>query len=105
MTSITPSTIQAKFGSTYFSDNTKLMVSYLDGKDTTKPSERINGLSSPCGVTISVLDMRTYPDKDYWIIAGRIVSMDCEDDELLNTVQTFYHPRDSFMLPNVAPIP
>ena len=34
MTSIRPSTINEKIGSTHFNDNTELMVGYLEGKDT-----------------------------------------------------------------------
>ena len=101
----TPSTIQERIGSTCFGDNTELKVGYLEGKDTTKPCERINGLTIPCGYTISVVDMRTYPNKDVWMIMGKILKMENEDNELLNTVQVFYHPRDSFNLTNVSAIP
>ena len=105
MSSITPSNINEKIGSTCFNNNTELMVSYLNGKNSTIPYERIHGLSIPCELTISVVDMRTYPDKDYWIIIGRILKMEKEDHALVNTVQPFYYPRDKFMLANIASIP
>ena len=105
MTSITPSSINEKIGSTHFNDNTELMVGYLEGKDTKKPYERIRGLTIPCGITIFVVDMRTYPDKDYWMIIGRILKIDNQHNHLVNTVQQFYYPRDSFMLANNASIP
>ena len=105
MSPITPSIIKATVGSTIFRDNTKLTVSYLNGIDPTRPNERINGLNTPCDITISVLDMRTYPNKNYWFILGRIIDMDKEKVELLNTIQSFYYPRDSFSLTSVADIP
>ena len=105
MSPITPSIIKATVGSTIFRDNTKLTVSYLNGIDPTRPNERINGLNTPCDITISVLDMRTYPNKEYWIILGKIIDMDKEKVELLNTIQSFYYPRDSFSLTSVADIP
>ena len=105
MSPITPSIIKATVGSTIFRDNTKLTVSYLNGIDPTRPNEQINGLNTPCDITISVVDMRTYPNNNYWIILGRIIDMDKEKVELLNTIQSFYYPRDSFSLTSVADIP
>ena len=105
MSPITPSIIKATVGSTIFRDNTKLTVSYLNGIDPTRPNEKINELNTPCDITISVVDMRTYPNKNYWIILGRIIDMDKEKVELLNTIQSFYYPRDSFSLTSVADIP
>ena len=105
MSPITPSTIKTTVGSTIFRDNTKLTVSYLNGINITKPWDRIHGLTMPCDITISVLDMRTYPDKEYWIIVGRILKIDNQHNDLVNTVQQFYYPRDSFMLANNASIP
>ena len=105
MSPITPSTIKATVGSTIFRDNTKLMVSYLNGIDPTRPNEKINELNTPCDITISVVDMRTYPNKEYWVILGRIIDMDKEKVELVNTIQSFYYPRDSFSLISVADIP
>ena len=105
MSPITPSTIKATVGSTIFRDNTKLTVSYLNGIDPTRPNEKINELNTPCDITISVVDMRTYLNKEYWIILGRIIDMDKEKVELVNTIQSFYYPRDSFSLTSVADIP
>ena len=105
MSPITPSIIKATVGSTIFRDNTKLTVSYLNGIDPTRPNEKNNGLNTPCEITISVVDMLTYPNKNYWFILGRIIDMDKEKVELLNTIQSFYYPRDSFSLTSVADIP
>lgn len=107
MSPITPYTIKVTVGSTIFRDNTKLTVSYLNGIDPTRPNEQINGLNTPCDITISVVDMRTYPTKNYWIILGRIIDMDMDKEkvELLNTIQSFYYPRDSFSLTSVADMP
>ena len=49
--------------------------------------------------------MRSYPNKEYWVILGRIIDMDKEKVELVNTIQSFYYPRDSFSLTSVADIP
>ena len=105
MTSITPSTLKERIGSAHFNDNTEVIVSYLNGINITKPWDRIHGLTMPCDITISVLDMRTFPDKEYWIIVGRILKIDNQHNDLVNTVQQFYYPRDSFMLANNASIP
>ena len=89
MTSITPFTIKERIGSAHFNDNTEVIVSYLNGINITKPWDRIHGLTMPCDITISVLDMRTFPDKEYWIIVGRILKIDNQRRGFLSQLETF----------------
>ena len=70
-------------------NNIQVSVSSVYLEDHSDPSEdsflwayqvkiKNNGLNTPCEITISVVDMRTYPNKNYWFILGRIIDMDKE---------------------------
>jgi len=102
MVSITPENIVSIIGSKCFEDNQIIMVSYLKGDDIHKTSERINGLNNSQTFKIRVLDMRSYIEKKFWTIAGKIEDFEDENNEheLIEPIQTFYYPRDKFTLPS-----
>lgn len=91
---ITPQNIQSIFNSKYIPDGKHIYIQYLTGSlSSTEPN--IENLSPRTSLKIAVLDMRTYGE--FWMVAGKVLSKNnpCE-----GKVETFYYPRDKFMLNN-----
>ena len=95
---ITPQNIQSIFNSNYIPDGKHIYIKYLVGSLNTGENPTIDNLSPETTLKIAVLDMRTYGEfGEFWMVAGKVLSKNnpCE-----GKVETFYYPRDKFMLNN-----
>ena len=92
---ITPQNIQSIFNSKYIPDGKHIYIQYLMENLNMGENPTIENLSPKTTLKIEVLDMRTYGE--FWMVAGKVLSKNnpCE-----GKVETFYYPRDKFMLNN-----